>query len=434
MAIFEAARRISPVLDTRIDPAVRADVVSTVGVADLMDKTCTYHRGTTGRAEAWTVAADRLARLRNPNPVWTPRDRARILGEYLHYVADCAEPPAVIGKTASILLQDLALYRVKRPLTEPVEEALKARAVEASAAESTHAAVPPAFRDAVNLTIDAILLLPPIEGAKPVEDRGPVVLVPMMSVVERGPGKLEETPRILYAGIHVLEWTTRPAASGTVVRAMVQNNLDFCVRHVIFRTGDWVGGLTTSLPQQTLRFLELPGPPSEADNVVTRFIPGDCPPDPSQQTIPLTWRVDAMPEQDGTIQFKHVKEYRPGNPPPKPVGRAFTVEYQKNDLEAIGGLELLSFQAFARDGKLRFSLKVRNRSEKKPKPLYLDFQSAAPSGVHETREVVFDLTKIPVGGERTFDGATDIRTFGETTQLRILRIRRDPLVSRTFTN
>ena len=94
------------------------------------------------------------------------------------------------------------------------------------------------------MMVDAAALLPERPGVAPVVDKGPVILVPMTKVTQ---ANWAESFRVLHAGIHVLEWTQLDD-EGKRVRALVFNNVDFCVRHVIFWSNNWVGGLTTSMP------------------------------------------------------------------------------------------------------------------------------------------------------------------------------------------
>jgi hypothetical protein len=247
-----------------------------------------------------------------------------------------------------------------------------------------------------------------------------------MMVGERVSGRYVESLRMLHAGLHVLEWSSHRTASGTTVRALVQNNLDFCVRHVFFRTGDWLGGVTASLPPLSLTVVELPGPASSPDDVVTRFVPGDCPVEAGRVSIPLAWRRIAVPNDDDEMQFERIREHRPEDPAQELFGKAFAVEYREADMAAMKGLELPAFQARAADDKVSFSFRVRNRSESKPKPLLLELEvGSTKRPVTELVELNVDITKLGVGSERSVEGTVPVKTHGEFTALRVFRISRE---------
>jgi hypothetical protein len=426
-AIFEAARLISPVLDTRYAEADRSDVLAGLRDADPSDPGCLYHRGFAGRKEAWTSAEELLARIRNPHPSWGPRQKARLFGNYLHYVADCAAPAVAIRDRMKSIPFDIAVYREKRALREPLATQLKERAAETAAAAGGHESVPAAFRAAVNLVLDAALLAPRDPGANEVEDVGPVLMVPVMILAQRVDGTTVESYRMLHAGLHVLEWTTRNSPSGTIVRALVQNNLEFCVRHVFFRLGAWVGGLTVSLPPKTLTVVELPGPAGSPDDVVTRFVPGESSDDPPRRVIPLNWLRLASQERM-ELRFDRVREFKPGEPGPEATGRAAFVEYLRTDLAAMKGLEIPEFQATARNDRVDFRFRVRNRADKAPKPFFLELEVASTGRpVSELVEVKVDLAKVRVGAETKVEGFVPVKTHGELTALRVFRLRRDVL-------
>lgn len=182
-----------------------------------------------------------------------------------------------------------------------------------------------------------------------------------------------------------------------------------------------------SLPPQTLKMIDLPGPASSPDDVVPRFIPSECPADPERPPISLAWRVMAPPER-GLLQFDRVSELRPQDPSPTPVGRATYVEYLKTDLEAMGGLEIPAFAATAHDGKLDFKVSLRNRGEKRPKPLFLELEvGSIQQSASELTELRFDISNLDIGRERTIEGSVAVKTYGGSTAVRIYRIRRDAL-------
>ena len=424
VAVFEAARQISPVLDSRFDPAYTEDVLAGLRDADPSDALCQRHRGVAGHAEAWDSAESTLASLRTPHPSWTPRQRARAFGVYLHYVADCTAPAAAIKDRLRTVPFDLAVYREKRPLTEPLAAALKARSAGTLATESGYEAVTPAFRAAANLTIEAALLVPPRGDVREPEDVGPVLLAPVLIIEEKVGGRRVETARILHAGLHVLEWIARSTPGASVVRALVQNNLEFCVRHVFFRVGDWVGGVSASIPSQSLAYLEFPGPASSPEDVIPRFVPGECPVEPGHEPISLAW-MRLVPTERMKLRFDAVREFKPGAPRPEPIGKALFVEYLESDMPAMKGLDLPEFQARAENDRVEFRYRVRNRDEKKPKPFVIDFEVFSTKGrMAEVIELKVDLAGLPPGAERSFQGTIPVKTYGATTALRIRGIRR----------
>jgi hypothetical protein len=425
VAVFEAARLVSPVIDSRFDTIALQDVLAGLREPDPSDRSCLYHRGTPGRKEAFTYAEELLGQLRAPYKTWGPRQKARAFGAYLHYVADSVAPAVAIREQIRSMPYDLAVYREKAPLQEPLGTALKERGASVLASESGLESLPGAFRAAVNACIDAALRAPLIPGAREPEDVGPVLMVPVMIVAETVSDEYVETPRLLHAGLHVLEWSARRTEAGSVVRALVLNNLDFCVRHAFFRLGGWVGGLTVSLPPGTLNVVELPGPAGSPDDVVTRFVPGDCPADGVRMPIPLSWlRLAASDRMQ--IQFDKVREFKPGQPGPKLFGRAFAVEFLESDLAAMKGLEVPEFHANAANDRVDFRFRMRNRSDRSSKPLYLELEVASTAQpVTELVEIKVDLKSIRPGEERTIQGSLPVRTHGETTALRLYRIRRD---------
>src|SRR5262249_21738770 len=100
------------------------------------------------------------------------RTRRRSSVSYLHYAADCAAPRIASGEAPRPVGNfDVAVFRERRPLEEPIDVSLRQRAIDASWADIVEEAAPMGFRDAVNLTIDAAMLLPaqsPPSGTEPV--------------------------------------------------------------------------------------------------------------------------------------------------------------------------------------------------------------------------------------------------------------------------
>lgn len=425
VAVFEAARLVSPVIDSRIDPVTLQDVLAGLREPDPSDRACQYHRGYPGRKEGAALAEELLAQLRTPHKSWGARQKARAFGAYLHYVADTVTPAGAIREQLQTIPFDLAVFREKAPLAEPLGDALRSRSSTVLAFDTGLELLPYAFRAAVNACIDAALLVPLPPGAREPEDVGPVLMVPITVVREMASDEYVETPLILHAGLHVLEWSARPTEAGPVVRALVLNNLDFCVRHVFFRKGSWVGGLTVSIPAGTLTTVELTGPSGSPDDIVTRFVPGECPADGARKPVPLRWLRLATTDRM-KIQFDDVREFKPGAPGPKLFGRAFAVEFLESDLAAMKGLEVPEFQATAQNDRVDFRFKLKNRSDTSTKPLYLELEVASTARpATELVELKVDVKSVRPGQERLIEGTMPVRTHGDATAIRLFRIRRE---------
>ncbi len=168
MSIVRGACRLSPSAESRIPSDYRDAFFEAVAKADQLDPDCRAHRGPNARREAAKEAERALAEL-TAGPL-SRYDRTRTFGRFLHYVADCAEPtPMAEGKLSMIpdffANKDFLIFRERQELGAPLAASLRQRGGEAQWGEEsigTHAAI---FRLAINLTIDAMLLLPQSAGA-----------------------------------------------------------------------------------------------------------------------------------------------------------------------------------------------------------------------------------------------------------------------------
>ena len=150
VAVFEAARLVSPVIDSRIDPVTLQDVLAGLREPDPSDRACQYHRGYPGRKEGAALAEELLAQLRTPHKSWGARQKARAFGAYLHYVADTVTPAGAIREQLQTIPFDLAVFREKAPLAEPLGDALRSRSSTVLAFDTGLELLPYAFRAAVN--------------------------------------------------------------------------------------------------------------------------------------------------------------------------------------------------------------------------------------------------------------------------------------------
>jgi hypothetical protein len=171
--------------------------------------------------------------------------------------------------------------------------------------------------------------------------------------------------------------------------------------------------------------VELPGPAGSSLDVVPRFVPGDCVPEPGRVHVPTRWLRIAYPE-GMALRFDRIREFKPGTPGPEPFGRAVFVEYLESDMDAMKGLELPEFQATAQDDRIDVRFRIRNRSEKAPRPFLIDLEVAsAARRVTELVEIKVDLKGLAPGQERSIRGSVQAKTHGELTELRVFRIRRE---------
>lgn len=266
-AIVRTALVLSPAAEGRLTTEFRDALFEELRNADLMDRICRYHRGPQPSKDVAAEAARAFAELRGA-ATQRPYVRARALGRYLHYVADLAVPTAIAqGRVYQVKDYwsniDFVVYRERRTLDPAgLAAALRAAGNDAQWADDQPNAWPATFRLAVNLTIDALLLLPPRPDAAAAPDQGPVVFVvnrqdtgragnrneiwafgdseylfvAVVRVGEMGPIKRDMMRR---RGVQVAEAATRVGENGTSVRAVLFNNSKDPACNILLQAGKW---------------------------------------------------------------------------------------------------------------------------------------------------------------------------------------------------
>ena len=297
-AIAQAAFLISPEAAARVPAGQQQAFLREIREPDPFDRRCERHCGPQARVDAATEAEKAFHDLTAPGAATHPYDRARLLARYLHYAADCAVPAAVLeGKTSAIpdffANKNFAVFREPRPLTLPLAAALRKARTRAAWADDTPGAYSSLFRQAVNVTIDALFALPgPPEGG-PAAD--PVLLVinrldsgtstswstPFsydrqitiegQQAVVRTQGELREggegvfTPDILKVpGLHVVEWAFRTNGAAESVVALLYNHQDYCASNIVLRAGKWTSAVAGEIPPEQFCLVSLDAPPGVA--------------------------------------------------------------------------------------------------------------------------------------------------------------------------
>jgi len=110
LAIVRGAIALSPAAEARLPVSFREDMFREVAAADLTDKTCAAHRGAQARKEPAREADRLLLALRRPGA--SAYYRAQMLGQYLHFVADCVVPAAIASgrQTPRVVLSRLPTW------------------------------------------------------------------------------------------------------------------------------------------------------------------------------------------------------------------------------------------------------------------------------------------------------------------------------------
>jgi hypothetical protein len=320
VAIVRAALRLSPAAATRIPFGQREALERDAAEPDLTDRECLYHLSAQGEREPAREAERALERLLAGKGVERPYARAKAIGRYLHYVSDAAVAPEFFGENARAIdfLSNarFVLFRQKQPLPKTPAASLRERGREArwGLVSSSNSAA--ALRLAVNLVIEALLLLPPEAGESPREDDGPVVFIlPRFdsgfgfastgqessttssgSLVRQHGGTEARTGREKYLltdkpGVHVIEWTERRKGDVSLVRALLFNNDDTCASNILLKADSsaslrltppqpWNGmlkSLTVTVAPRSLRMVELEAPPAiPLERITGTWISGAC--------------------------------------------------------------------------------------------------------------------------------------------------------------
>ncbi len=412
--ILQGAKRLSPSFRAQMEGVSFDEVVRSASEGDRLDPLCIGHRLVDEQKEAWTRAVRILEQIRNPHGKRNAYAEAALLGQYFHYVADCAAPRAVLGGNAgkiSIGAYDVVVFRHRRPLTGSPAEALKSRATEAEWADPVPEAACASLRDAVNLTIEAAELLPPRPGAAAApagdaEDAPALFTINKIRKFYRRAGDtrvnasgdrvheqwaeslMDVIPRtggttyaeLAFRGVHVVEWVPRTEAGKTTVRALFFNNQGACVR----RLDVLVGGrlqirVPAALAPLSLNVVEFPAPASSPDDVGVWAVRGVCTGSggrrdfSAERSFAFRMSGNWMPDYTGVF-----KDTRITLPPP--AERTWDVDF---DPEAVSlelhGLWLTEFVARKDKDAWTFSLEgaAINRKAYFPRPMTFVVEIAA---------------------------------------------------------
>lgn len=297
-AILEMALLLSPAAATRLPAEYREDLFKELQTPDSRDTLCRYHRGPLARTDAFAEAERELAWLTQAGAAAKPYPRAKAIGRYLHWVADGVVPPPIAsGKVCEVMdfwgNKDFVVFRERSPLTGPLSTSLKARSEAAVWADDTAESMPAVLRLAVNTTVEALLLLPPIPGVPAAPDEGSVVF--LVNRIDNGLSANTSTYyyyEAVYGGggvyvgesgiaevrsggqgkkkanlmqreqVQIAEQSvkTRPGG-GLSIRALVFNNLAVPACDVGLRWESWHVSLSGTLPPGGLRLATFDVPP-----------------------------------------------------------------------------------------------------------------------------------------------------------------------------
>jgi hypothetical protein len=288
-AIARAAFLISPDAASRVPADQLAAFFRELREPDPFDRMCERHRGPGARLDAAAEAEKAYRELGSSDA--SPYNRARLIARYLHYAADCAEPAAIAeGRRLPDFFanKNLVVFRQARPLAVPIAAALRDSSKRASWADDTPGAYSGVFRQAVNLTLDALLGLP---GRLEAASEEPVVFV--VNRLDSGFGALDErkvtvyhdvtinqrqawvgldatlkqgaegftTPDIMkLPGLHVVEWTPHAAGENATVTALLYNHQEFCASGVALKSAGWSMSVPGEIPPESVALVALQSP------------------------------------------------------------------------------------------------------------------------------------------------------------------------------
>jgi hypothetical protein len=193
-AIARAAFLISPDAASRVPADQLAAFFRELREPDPFDRMCERHRGPGARLDAAAEAEKAYRELGSSDA--SPYNRARLIARYLHYAADCAEPAAIAeGRRLPDFFanKNLVVFRQARPLAVPIAAALRDSSKRASWADDTPGAYSEVFRQAVNLSLDALLGLP---GPREAASGEPVIFV--VNRLDSGFGAVDERKVTVY--------------------------------------------------------------------------------------------------------------------------------------------------------------------------------------------------------------------------------------------
>ncbi|MCM3877724.1 MAG: hypothetical protein NEA02_15060 [Thermoanaerobaculia bacterium] len=300
VAIVNAALRLSPAAAARIPAGQRSVTSQAAAETDMLDRECVYHPTGAGPKAPPAEAERALERLRSGKGLDRPYLRAQSIGRYIHYVADAAMPADLLSRehpypaTELFANRNFVVFHEGRALTLPLARSLVERGRDALWGDPGEGSLTSAFRVAVNLTVEALLLLPPESGVRVEDPEGPALF--LVNSIDNGLGSkkvgekfigstteqtrngtivwdhyieyMQKDPigdRAPYlvsekAGLHILEWNPRASGATATIRALLFNNDDTCATKIILASGSWKSTLPIRIGPRAVRIAEFEGP------------------------------------------------------------------------------------------------------------------------------------------------------------------------------
>ncbi len=294
VGLEKAARLVSPAFAARLPLEFKDEFQRELAQPDLMDKICRNHRGKEAKIDAFAEAERQLLELRKP---LRPYPRAQAVARYLHYVADCVVPAGLATGQKFQLAdfwtnRDFILYRERRPLTEPLAQALRQRAQEAAEAGTGPESYGLVLRLALNTLVDAAMLLPARPEAALEADGGPLVFVvnradngysgmqtdayvvsefyrqgsciaqvSYVAELKSGGEGRKQADLMNRPGVQVAEAVERNGPGGRSWEALLFNNAGTCARKLRATSGSWALAFPDVMPPQSLLRVSAALPP-----------------------------------------------------------------------------------------------------------------------------------------------------------------------------
>lgn len=304
-SIVDAALALSPAAEARLPPEFRDAFYRELREADYTDKNCRYHASLTGDRDAAAQAEKVYLELTNPSRPLKPYPRAQAVGRYLHYVADAVVPTALKLENGPNRLptffenRNLVLFRERQELALPLARALRASAAGISWGSNEQAASSMIYRLVVNVTVDAMLLLPLRSAGEKVDEGNPVIFIvnrmdnglaakrvdgwvghttsqltdiagpyqwvttgtttsTTWSYEAHGGGESAKKASLMeQPGVQIAEMNVRQTASGSTIRALLFNNAEHCASDVLLKMGTWKWAMPEKMPPGSLRMVEV---------------------------------------------------------------------------------------------------------------------------------------------------------------------------------
>ena len=312
-SIVDAALALSPAAEARLPLEFRDAFYRELREADALDKDCRYHPSSTGDRDAAAQAEKAYLELTNPGRVLKPYARAQVIGRYLHYVADAVVPTALKGENVPNRLpnffenRNLLLFRERQELAAPIARALRARAVGVSWGSNEQAASSMIYRLVVNVTADALMLLPLRSPGEKVDEGSPVIFIvnrmdnglaakktsgsvghtttrmsdiggpyqwytygggsnitsgstttTSWSYESHGGGESSKKSNLMeQPGVQIAEMNVRQTDRGSTIRALLFNNSEHCASDVVLKMGTWKWVMPERMPARALRMVEV---------------------------------------------------------------------------------------------------------------------------------------------------------------------------------